>query len=62
MVLQRFILYRKGGEILARKKMYQIRGLFPPGDMTFETEKEASRFLKRKKKEGYKVDRKIYRY
>lgn len=45
-----------------RKKKYRVRGLFPPGDMTFDSRKEAVAFQKRKKREGYAVDKKIYLY
>ena len=47
---------------MATKKKYQVRGLFPPGDMIFETKPAATAFQKRKVKEGYAVDKKIYRY
>ena len=42
------------------KKRYQVRGLFPPGDMSFDTKKEALKFAAEKRKEGYKVDKEIY--
>ena len=43
------------------KPKYQVRGLFPSGDMVFDTYHEAKKFQNEMRKKGYKVDREIYR-
>lgn len=44
------------------KKKYQIRGLFPSGDQTFESKAKAKEWKREFKRQGYKVDDEIYEY